>query len=240
MLLGLTLAAAPARAQDRQWAERVWVTVNGGAQSGGSGFADIFETPLYAERERVTVDYPVRPGPVFAASGGYRLWKRITVGAGITRYSRRGNAQVQADLPHPFFDNQFRHVEGPASALRSETSAHVLIGWMQPISSRVRLMLTAGPAFVNVEQTLVTGVNFSEAYPYDTAHYTGAATQRSARSAAGFNAGADLTWMLTPRFGAGAQVQVTRARARLGAGSQRSIAADAGGVQAGAGVRMFF
>lgn len=239
-VVSLVMAATPARAQDRQWSNRIWISVSGGMQSAVSGFDDTFETTLYAETERAAVEYPVKTGLVIAASGGYRVWKRVTAGVGISRYSRRDDAQVQAELPHPFFDNRFRHVEGTASALRGETATHLLLGWMQPISNRMRVMLTAGPSFISVEQTLVTAVEFSEAYPYDTAQYTGATTRRATRRGAGFNAGADVTWVFTPRFGAGALIQFTSARARLDAGSGRSISVDAGGFQAAAGVRAFF
>jgi hypothetical protein len=232
-------SAAAAGAQDR-WPERFWIGVNGGVQAGGTSFDDKFETPLHAESERVDVAYPVERGGLVAVRGGYRVWKRVTIGAGVTRFSRRADARVDAELPHPFFDNQFRQVEGTTSALRGETSAHLLVGWMQPISQRLRLMLTAGPSFVSTEQTLVTAVQFSEAYPYDTAEFTGAATTRATRGATGFNAGADLTWVFSRRVGAGVLVQFTRARARLDSGEGRSISVDAGGVQAAAGLRLFF
>ena len=235
------LALGPARsagAQDRQWPERIWISVSGGIQTAGSGFDDAFDVPLYAETERVTVDYPAKGGGLFAARGGYRVWKRLTIGAGVTHFSRRADAQVQAQLPHPFFDNQFRLVEGATSVLRAETGGDVLIGWMQPLSDRLRVIVTAGPSFLNVEQTVVTDVEFSETYPYDTAEFTGAATRRATRRATGFNAGADVMWMFSRRFGAGALVQYTHARARLGTGTNRSISVDLGGVQAAGGLRL--
>ena len=46
--------------------------------------------------------------------------------------------------------------------------------------------------------------------------------------------------MFTRHLGAGGIVQITRARARLAAGNDRTITVDAGGVQAGAGIRFFF
>jgi opacity protein-like surface antigen len=232
-------SAAAADAQDR-WPERIWLGVSGGVQAGGSGFDDRFELPLNAETERVDVEYPVKSGALVAVRGGYRVWRRIAIGAGVTRFSQRGGARVEAQLPHPFFDNQFRQVEGTTSTLRGETAAHLLLGWMQPLSARARLLVTAGPSFVSTEQTLVTDVRFSEAYPYDTAEFTGATTRRETRGAPGFNAGADLTWMFSRRMGAGALVQFTRARVRLNAGEGRRIAVDAGGVQAAAGLRLFF
>ena len=239
-LFVLTLAfAATAAAQDR-WPERFWLGAGGGVQTAGTGFDDRFERPLYAETERVSVDYPVERSAVIAVRGGWRMWKRITVGAGVTHFSQRSGARVDAQLPHPFFDNQFRAVEGTTSALRGETAAHLLIGWMQPLSDRFRVIITAGPSFVNVEQTVVTDVQFSETYPYDTAEFTGAATRRTSRGAPGFNAGADVSWMFSRRAGIGALVQFTRARVRLDAGEGRRISVDAGGAQAAAGISLFF
>lgn len=232
--------SADARAQAREWPERIWLSVGGGVQPAANSFDDGFDVPLYAETERVTIDYPVKAGGVIAARGGYRVWRRFTVGLGVTRYSRRADAAVHARVPHPFFDNQFRDVEGTTSALRGETAAHLLLGWMMPLSDRLRLIVTAGPSMMSVEQTVVTGVQFSEAYPYDTAEFTGATTRRSTRRATGFHAGADMMWMFSPRLGAGGLVQFTRARARVAAGEERTIAVDAGGAQVALGLRLIF
>jgi hypothetical protein len=233
-------SAADARAQARDWPERIWFGVSGGVQPAVNSFDDAFELPLNAETERVTVAYPVKGGALIAASGGYRVWKRLTIGLGVTRSSRRSAATVKARLPHPFFDNQFRDVEGTASTLRGETGAHLLLGWLMPVTDRIRLIVTGGPSVMNVEQTLVTGVQFSETYPYDTAAFTGATTKRSSRRANGFNAGADVMWMFSRRLGAGGLVQVTRARVRLDPGEGRTIAVDAGGVQAAVGIRVIY
>jgi hypothetical protein len=233
-------SASIASAQTRAWPERIWISAGAGLQAGVTGIDDAFELPLYVETERVSVDYPAKQGVVIDARGGYRLWKRFTVGIGVTHFSHRDDAAVQAQLPHPFFDNQFRSVEGTTSAQRAETGAHVLFGWMLPLSDRLRLVLTAGPSVLNVEQTLVTDVQFAESYPYDTATFTGATTKRVSNSATGFNAGADVIWMFSSRIGAGGLVQFTRARARLSADSGRTIGVDAGGVQATFGVRLAF
>lgn len=240
VLLIVLGAARPALAQARAWPERFWFGVSGGIQPTLNSFDDAFERELYQETERVTVGYPVKSGAVIAASGGARVWKKLTLGFGATRYNWRGSATVKARLPHPFFDNQFREIEGTTSTTRSETGAHLLIGWMLPLGDKLRLIVTAGPSVLSVGQTLVTDVQFSETFPYDTAEFTAATTTKPTRTATGFNAGADVFWMFSRRIGAGGLIQVTRARARLNAGSGRSVSADAGGAQAAIGLRVLF
>ena len=239
-LVAALAVAAPASAQPAAWPERVWISVSGGVQPSTSGFDDAFDLPLYTEQEHVTVDYPSGTGALIAGSGALRVWKRLAIGVGVTHYSGSGDSAVTASLPHPFFDNTFRNIEGTAPTERTETGTHVLIGWMWPISGKVRLLLTAGPSFISVRHDIVTNVQFSETFPFDTAEFTGVDTRSASNSATGFNAGADVTWMFSKRVGAGALVQVTRASVDLDTGDGRTIRVGAGGAQVGAGLRFVF
>ncbi len=232
--------ARPAVAQSPAWPERIWFSASGGVQPAVNSFSDTFEVPLYTENEKVSIDYPVKGGAVIAASGGFRVWKQLALGVGITRYNRRGHAAVDAQIPHPFFDNQRRQVQGAAPATRTELGANLLVGWMMPLTNRCRILITAGPSVLSVRQTLVTGVELTETYPYDTATFNGATSKAATATATGFNAGVDLFWMFSRRIGAGGLVQVTRARAREPAGAGRTVSVDAGGAQAGAGLRLVF
>lgn len=238
-LLVITFAR-PAAAQSHAWTERIWFSVSGGVQPADNGFSDAFDVPLYTETEKVSIDYPVKGGTLIAASGGYRVWKRLALGFGVTRYNRGEPATVDARLPHPFFDNQFRSIQGTTQATRNELGAHVLVGWMMPITDRVRLILTAGPSVLSVRQSLVTAVAFTETFPYDTATFKSATTKDATASATGFNAGADVFWMLSRHLGAGGLIQVTGARVKLPTDGGRTVTIDAGGVQAGGGLRLVF
>jgi hypothetical protein len=240
LLLTMLGAASPAVAQPRAWPERFWLGVSGGIQPTVNSFDDAFERELNQETERVTIEYPVKSGVVIAASGGLRVWKRLALGLGVTRYNRVASATVKASLPHPFFDNQFREIEGTTRTTRNETGAHLLIGWMMPLSDKIRLMVTAGPSVLSMSQTLVTEVQFTETFPYDVAEFAGTTTTNASRTATGFNAGADVFWMFSRRIGAGGLVQITRARVRQNAGSGRTISVDAGGAQAALGIRFVF
>jgi hypothetical protein len=240
-LLVLVFAPArPAAAQSSASSERIWFSVSGGVQPTVNSFSDAFEAPINTETERVAIDYPVKAGVVIAASGIYRVWKGLALGFGVTLYNRGADAAVDAQVPHPFFDNQIRAVQGTTTATRTEVGAHALIGWMMPITDRIRLLVTAGPSVLGVRQALVTGVEVTETYPYDTAAFKSATTKDSTASATGYNAGADVFWMFSRNVGVGGLVQITRARVKAPTDDGRTISIDAGGIQAGGGLRFVF
>jgi len=241
-LLLAFLVLLPARqlcAQPAPADERLWVSVNGGTQTGTKAFSDTVEVPLYQENKRIDTTYPRAGGVFVSGAGGFRIWRQLSVGVGVSRAARTRDAKVGASLPHPFFDNRPRSVEGTAKSTREEVGAHVKIAWTVAPSPHLRLILSGGPSIISVRQTLVSDVNFSESYPYDTAAFTSATASTASKSATGGHASADVFWLFSRHFGAGGVIQFARARVKLTSGS-RTIAIDAGGAQAGAGLRLVF
>jgi hypothetical protein len=92
----------------------------------------------------------------------------------------------------------------------------------------------------SVRQSLVTGVEVTETYPYDSATFKGATAEDATATAAGFNAGADLFWMFSRHVGAGrSDPGLARARASAhGRGPHRVSRCRR--VQAGGGLRLMF
>jgi hypothetical protein len=215
--------------------------VSGGIQVPAAGSVlDTFDKEAYTETGHVTVRYPGRNGGLIAGSFGMRVWKRFGLGVAVTRSTTRETAEVAGSIPHPFFDNRPRDISGTASVRHNETGAHVQLAWLVPLTSRIRLTLSAGPSVLSVEQTILTDVGYSEVYPYDTATFTRGVATPASRSAAGINAGADAAWMLSKNLGVGAMAQYAHATARLDAGGGRRVSVGAGGVYIGAGIRASF
>jgi hypothetical protein len=237
-LLFALCTATHASAQD--WNDRLWISANGGVQTAGSSFSDTIEIQQFVETGTVKTDYPTKTGVLADVGGGIRLWKGFAAGVAVTTASNRGSAAVDARIPHPFFDNQFRTVQGSTSVTRSERIAHLQLGYMLRLSDRLRTMLSAGPSWLSVEQTFVLDVQYSQTYPYDTATYTGATTRRISSTATGFNAAADLSWMFAQHIGAGGLVRYTRGTAHETVAVGHTVSVKAGGLQAGAGVRLIF
>jgi hypothetical protein len=231
--------AAPAAAQT--WPERVHISVNGAFQTTTNDFSDRFEFERDVETGSTEVDYPVQGRFIFDAGAGYRFWKNLAAGGAVSHFTRNDVASTTSSFPHPFFFNQPREVTGDATGVkRSETAVHIQAMYLVNPGGRLRLVLSGGPSFFTVEQDLVTEVTITETFPFDTATFASAQKSRKKGSAAAFNVGADVMWMLNRTFGVGGLVRFSRASVDLDAPANRTISVDAGGVYAGGGVRILF
>jgi Outer membrane protein beta-barrel domain len=239
--------AAPAAAQPRPSAgsfpaePRVTVSVSGGYQATTTEFDDQFTFELYRETGRSDVTYPIAAGFLFDAGAGVRLWRGLGAGVAVSRFVRDGTVSTTTSLPHPIFLQQNREITGdPDGITREETGIHIQAQYLLPLSGRLQVTLMGGPSILQVTQAIVTDVNYSEEYPYDTAEFTGVDSRDVKKSATGFNAGADVRWMFSRHVGVGALVRFTRATVDLDGPDTRTIPVDAGGTHVGAGLRVGF
>jgi hypothetical protein len=231
--------SSPAGAQS--WPERVHVSVNGAFQATTNDFSDRFEFERNVETGSTDVDYPVQGGFVFDAGAGVRLWRNIAAGVAVSYFTRDDVAGTTSSFPHPFFFEQPREVTGDATGVkRSETAVHVQAMYLVNPGGRLRFVLSGGPSFFTVEQDLVTEVTVTETFPFDTATFASAQKTREKGSAPAFNVGADGMWMLNRRLGVGGVIRFSRTSVDLDAPGGRTISVDAGGVYAGAGIRLLF
>jgi hypothetical protein len=245
-LVCVSIDAAPALAQARPAAAppsaepRVRAMINGGYQPSTTSFDDSFTFTLYQETGSADISYPVDAGAIFEGGAAVRLWKGFAVGGVISHFSGEGTATVNASLPHPFFLQRPRQVSGEANGMsREENAVHIQAQYQFPPFGRLYVVVAGGPSIIDVKQTVVIHVNFSEEFPYDTATFTGVDTKRATGTGTGFNAGVDFQWMFNPNLGAGALVRFTRATVDLDV-DNRTIQVDAGGIQIAAGIRLAF
>jgi hypothetical protein len=231
------LGAMPAAAQPLP---RFTISVNGGYQPSSTSFDDRFRFDLNRETASVDTDYSVDAGPLFDAGVGFRIWKGLGAGIAISRFSVDSAGRAEATLPHPLFFQRNRQISGETTGItREETGIHIQAQYQLPPFGNVYVTLAGGPSVLDIEQSIVTDVNFTEEFPYDTATYVGVDSRRVSGTATGFNAGADVRWMFTRNVGVGGLVRYTRASVDL-TRNGRTISVDAGGAQVGAGVRLAF
>ena len=227
-------------AQSAAWTERARVSINFGVQPSSTTFDTSITKPSYIENALFETTYTVSSGPMFDGGVAVRLAKSFGVGVAVSSFSRKNDAGVSGTIPHPFFYNTPRAISGTVPGVeRREVAAHLQAVYV--ISGRkADLAIAGGPSWFNVNQDLVTDVAYTETYPYDSAAFASATTSRAAKSGLGFNVSGDVGVRLGQHVGVGGVVRFSRASIALAAANGVSVTADAGGIQLGGGLRLFF
>ena len=233
-----TLAAAQLSAQTT--APRVHVSVNGGIQTSDNTLAQSFPVQKNLEDAPIKANVDENGGTLFDAGAMVRLIGYFGVGFALSVVTHDADATVTASIPHPFFFDRLRDIEGTASMSRRETAAHIQAVFLVP-GPRLDVMVYGGPSLFTVRQTLVTDVTYSESFPFDTATFTGALTaEATSKTETGFHIGGDVAWKFTRNVGVGGMVRYARAQATLNATNNAPITVDVGGLQFGGGIRLAF
>jgi hypothetical protein len=233
----LTLPSMAAQAQSGSWTDRGYVNINGWYQPAATSFSNTVHPIDFVEASVVDTGYEMRSILGFDAGGGVRVWRNLAVGLDVSRFSKKSSGSVSAQVPHPFFFNRLRAVSGDAPGLkRDETAVHLQALWMLLLRDRWQLALGAGPSWFSVGQDLVTDVTVSQTYPYDTATFAGATSTPRSHSKIGFNAGADVSYLLRRHVGLGVEVTFSHASVPL----DDTLTVDTGGARVGGGIRLRF
>ena len=233
-------SASSAFAQQRTTEHRGFIVVNGGYQITRNDFEKAFTFRAHAEDGSFTTDYEVKGGPTFDVAGGARLWRRLAVAVGVTRFSRSTRSTLNGSVPHPFSFNQPRSVTGDVVGLkREELIVDVQARAIAPIGTRLEVVAFGGPSFFQVKQGMVTAFTWAETYPFDEASFANATTARAKGSKVGFNAGVDVAFFISRQVGVGGTIQFsgTTLDVESAAGTQD---VKAGGARAGGGLRLRF
>jgi len=227
--------------------ERLQIHVNGAYQE--SSTQTVLETSFrtYGEQSKLLTQERFRGAAHVDVGGSLRVWRGLLFGASYTQMSRAGSATVTGTVPHPLDFGRDRTVPEQNVALpRQERATHAYLGWRVALRDRLGLELLAGATYFSLHRGVivhltpveVTGPPFSEVgLQVDTGEHT--------RNGAGFNAGFDLIYILTPatlvpQVGIGLFARFTEGSVSVPvtAGTSRSVLV--GGVQAGMGLRFRF
>jgi hypothetical protein len=235
--LGL-VCAAPALAQP---IPRVTISVNGGYQAAEHPLTDRLRFDVNRETGTTTARYPGDAGLVVDAGVAVGLWRQFGVGVAVSRLAFDETSTTESDIPHPFFFNTPRHIEADVNGLRrTELGVHADVVYRGPLSPTIAIALFAGPSFMRTERDTITAIEYDESFPFDVATFRRGATRRSDASGVTFNAGADVSWMVTRHVGVGGMARFAEATVDLDLGESRTQRVTVGGFTAGAGVRIAF
>jgi hypothetical protein len=213
--------------------------LNAGAQLAADELEESFRIEKNAEPASITVSAPGDTLPFFDGSLTVRVARRVGVSVAVSYASGQATGEIDAGIPHPFYFDQPRLVNGTASLERSELATHTNLA-IVAASQRVELIVSGGASFFSVDQDVVTDVDWEATYPYDSAVFSSATVSRVSETKVGYNVAADVAWKLGRRWGIGAMIRFSRARIPLATRDLDLGTLNAGGVQAGGGLRFAF
>lgn len=234
-------AASPASAQMATWADRGYINVGWGVESGSSAMSDTRTSTVYEETATVTSAATFTSGSLFDVGAGLRVWKNLTVGAAYHQEQNDTDGELTGSVPSPIFFNRPRTFSATVPGLeRKEKATHAMIGWVFPFGDRFDAMIYGGPSFFRVEQTVVSNVTFTEGATNVVA--TPTETIRK-KSQTGYNVGTDVTYIVwsndSIRLGVGGFFRFSTADLNLEM-LRSEQETKAGGAQFGFGARLRF
>lgn len=236
LLFGAPSASAQA-GSPRPWT--AIVSANGGLQMSTNRLAQASELDKYVEPAPFTAELPKAAVPLVDGGVTVRLWKNLGVAAAVSFLSNMAGAEVNAEIPHPFYFARPRSIAGEARVGHRELALHTSAAWLIE-SRRLDVLVFGGPSLFRLGQDLVTDVSFDEQFPYDAATFTEADVVRVQASTAGVHLGVDVTWKRSQRWNVGGLLRFSRARLPLAVDGREAGMVTIGGLVAGAGLRVVF
>jgi hypothetical protein len=232
-MIALTLAvAAPAHAQMR-WMDQAFVNVNVLVQPQSRNVSVNSTFDLYDEAATIQGPRKIGGGPVFDISGGKRVWHNLAIGLGYSHFSDSSAATVTARIPDPLvFDQPVEQQLNAGNLDHSENGIHFAAIWFWPVTDKIDVAVSAGPSVFLVKDRSITGVTVQT----NTSIATGVTTTNASETGVGGNAGVDITYLVTPKIGAGFVLRYAGASVKLPSVGSVNV----GGLQTGVGLRWRF
>jgi hypothetical protein len=231
MIGGLTLGTAlSADAQTTPAATPYHFSISAGGQFNSHEFSPVSTFTLFNETGTVTANQTVGGGFVFDASGGYRVWRNVSVAVGISTFSGNGEAAAIAAIPDPTFVGRPTLKTFEASDFGELSQSHVAVNfqvvWMRPLTEKIDLMAFGGPSIIHVSMDVPSVTPDTNALP------TTISDSKSTGKAG--TVGVDLSYRLNPRYSAGAFIRYLGGQVDLPSAENLTV----GGLQLAAGIRV--
>lgn len=241
LVLALAVSFATATNAGAQGRERVRVGVNAGSQVGSAAAEQDFTFPLYLEDARVQNRIDLSGATFFDVGGAYRISRTLWAGIAFSALTRTTSSEMTATLPHPLYFELPRRVDATVQELEGrEQGIHLSLMHPIAINRRLEIAIFGGPSHFTVTQDLVSGLNLDDTYPFEQVTIENAVSVSKSASAWGGHVGADVSWRLSPALRVGALVRFAKGSTALNTGNGDEVSISAGGLMAGAGVRVLF
>ncbi|HWI19229.1 MAG TPA: hypothetical protein VNT81_15855 [Vicinamibacterales bacterium] len=230
-------------AQGATWADRGYINVGWGVESGTSTMTDTRTATVYEETATFGTTSEFTSGSLFDVGVGLRIWKNLTVGVAYHQEQNDTEAQITGSVPSPVFFNRPRTLAATEPLDRKEAAVHANLGWVLALNDKFDVMISGGPSFFRLTQEVVSAVQQNETAATATTVGATIETEERKKSVTGFNVGLDATYIVwsndSVRVGAGGFFRFATAETELDMLST-SQPTKVGGTQFGLGVRLRF
>jgi Outer membrane protein beta-barrel domain len=244
-ILTLGALASSTREAAAQWTDRGYINFTPLAvEQSSSDLNDTKTYILYDEPATTNTASSITSGNILDFGAGVRIWRNLSVGAGYHQESNKADVAITGTVPNPIFFNRPRQLNATATELRrKEMAGHLQFGWMVPVNPKLDVHVIGGPSWFRLEQDVVSDVRIGEVGLPFTEVVAQPTVENRKKSVAGFNLGADVTYMFLEndrvRLGAGGFIRYSGAGATVFLMTQ-DVESDVGGLQFGFGVRFRF
>ena len=235
--------AQDAQAQGGTWADRGYINIGFGVESGSSTLTETANLIIYEESATITSTTNWTSGSLIDAGFGLRVWRNLTVGLAYHQEENDTDSALTGSVPSPIFFNRPRTINQDVVLERKEKAAHLVLGWVVPINEKFDVLVFGGPSFFRLEQDVITDIDIGERGQPFTEVVIDADIETQKKSLTGYNVGVDATYIVwsndSVRFGAGGFVRFTQSSGDVQL-MTTSQSTDVGGVQFGFGGRIRF
>ena len=217
-----------------KWTDKAYAAINVGGQAGSHTLTTQPAFTLYDEDGSLTSVQKAGGGAFLDIGGGYKVWENLVLALSFSHAGSSNDVAIAAQVPDPaFFDRPRGVTTALSGASHSENAVHISAVWMIPVTDKIEVGVLAGPSVLMVRQELATGLTVSEPGP----NVTGVASTKVKKTTGGFDIGADVTYLLTKKIGAGLLARYTYGSVDV-PGATKSL--TVGGFQLGVGLRYRF
>jgi hypothetical protein len=239
LALGLTIAIVPEARAQMTWTDKIFVNGSGGYQFGSRDVDSTSSFEVYEEPASLTGLQTLESEFIFDVSAGYRIRPNLALGLGYANYNNEGTVAVTARIPHPLITDTFRTATIQAAGAQHATHAlNLMAVWMWPYTDKIDIAFSAGPSILIVNQDIVSAVNIlPESAPYASPVIDRVTVTAQRKTTVGINAGVDMSYMVTRRYGVGVGARYVWGSASLEALNE---SLTVGGFQILGGIRLRF
>jgi hypothetical protein len=217
-----------------KWTDKAYASITAGGQAGSHTLTAQPAFTLYDEPGTLTSVQKAGGGAFLDIGGGYKVWQNLILALSFSHAGGDSDAAIAAQVPDPVEFDRHRAVTTTLSgASHSENAVHISAVWMIPVTDKIDVGVLAGPSVFMVRQELPTGLTVSEPGP----NVTGVASTKVKKTTGGFDIGADVTYLLTKKIGAGLLARYTYGSVNL---PDATKSLTVGGFQLGVGLRYRF